>query len=305
MGGSPQPKDLGILRSCTHSILLLKESEPQKTQIWRDFVLSNGLQPLAEITSLDPNGSGVSQIHSRGVPLIGDLTGLDRRKKYVSGDMITLLVERIKDLFTSYPREELERLHFDKAPEASEVRLEQSLASIAPDAREWSPDLLVELLELWQHHSRLALYGRAPLWVYCALALHAQDEPFYQFDPRLGWVEPPVLQAGNQTEASDKIFYLDPQINEASFTLTIVLRPQHQYLDYDELEHLIVPEPPAERGVILNGKLPLWAYTALVRFYARRAVPWIAVYAAHYHQAIVVYSSDSRYPLGKFLPLYK
>jgi CRISPR-associated Csx3 family protein len=60
-----------------------------------------------------------------------------------------------------------------------------------------------------------------------------------------------------------------------------------------------VPQVSAERGVLLDGKLPNWLYAALARTY--RAAAWVAVLQPQ-HGYIVIWSQQTAVPVGTVLP---
>jgi CRISPR-associated protein Csx3 len=102
-------------------------------------------------------------------------------------------------------------------------------------------------------------------------------------------------------QESQSTIQIEQHTSEESYTITI--RPVHNYLDYTEADRFVFPEPPPHHGVIINGKLPLWLYTALARFYAQRAVPWIALNYARTNQACVVSSRGATPSIGDAIPL--
>jgi hypothetical protein len=57
----------------------------------------------------------------------------------------------------------------------------------------------------------MAVHGRAPNWVYGALAMHAYPQPFHQFDGCIGWVQPRELKVGNPKQQCAEIMTLDDQ----------------------------------------------------------------------------------------------
>ena len=294
LGGLPREADTCIFQVCTHSILLLKDEDENATRTWRRYTAMNGLLPLAEIRS---QLSGNSILTAEKPIITGTITGLERGTE-IHEPLFDALVERVSQLFSSYTSAELEKRHLDMAPIESVIHLQHKLQALEPDTNRWTSELLRQLLIELPTQSAMAVYGRGPNWVYSTLALHAQTQPFYQFDARLGWVVPPVLQAGVAeqqlviavTEQSDNEYY------------SILVHPIHNYLDYSEAEQLVLPEPPPQRGVIINGKLPLWLFTALARFYAQRNVPWIAVNDAHNNRPIVIYSQIATRTIGEILP---
>ena len=81
----------------------------------------------------------------------------------------------------------------------------------------------------------------------------------------------------------------------------LTIRLIHGYIDYRDKDKFTIPELAPDRGVILNGKLPLWLFTALARFYAERDVPWIALNDASENSAYVIYSRVETPTIGKRL----
>src|SRR5260370_482548 len=51
MGGHPKESQLGILRQCTHSLLLLRADREDYTRLWLRLIEECGLEPLAQIES--------------------------------------------------------------------------------------------------------------------------------------------------------------------------------------------------------------------------------------------------------------
>jgi CRISPR-associated protein Csx3 len=327
LGGLPRIEDNDIFRVCTHSILLHKDGEEQASRTWYDYANTNGLLPLADLRSqrqgedlLTPNSSVVTGTIT---------TGLQRGDR-MRGPVFRALLRRIGALFLTFPPDELEKFHLDKAPVMHVINLPRHLHALAPGLPDnskldiqrrcdcldrestdlssdsdalWTPNMLRPLLKRLTIESAVAVYGRAPAWVYGALALHYGSQPFHQFDARIGWVTPPVLQAGAPRSSSESsIIIKEDQYND---TYVIFIHPIHNYLDYRDANQLVFPEPPPDHGVIVTGKLPLWLFTALARFYTQRNAPWIALNDARYNKPVVIYSSQiaaSTYPIGRILP---
>jgi CRISPR-associated protein Csx3 len=297
IGGLPQKEDTCIFRACTHSLLLVKDNAAQPVEIWRKFMSSNNLQSLAEIRS---QLEGESVLTSRVSVITGTMTGMVRGRS-LHNEVFDTLVNRICQLFLPYPEEELEKRHLDAAPpEAQEsvVHLRNLLAELAPDTDEWTPDLLQPLLCELPTQKPLAVYERGANWVYGALALYALTLPFYQFDSCLGWRQPPLLQS-SLSVISQELIQIDLQ-NSAN-THIITIRLLQSYLDYEEATQLVIPEPSPNHGVIVNGQLPLWLFTALARFYAQRNVSWIALNDASTRKPVVIWSRVDEHFIGEEL----
>jgi len=147
----------------------------------------------------------------------------------------------------------------------------------------------------------MAVYGRAPNWVYGALVMQTGTQPFYQFDSRLGWVAPPLLQISNtDTQSSPELrVWLDEHQDATVLKMNIVTK----YLDYIEAEHLSFPPVPTGRGLILSGAVPHWLLTALVRLYNGTGVAWIACHQPQLDGAVIVFSCTEDYAPGDLISL--
>jgi len=197
------------------------------------------------------------------------------------------LVERVARLF-AYDPDELRRTHLAAAPVETAVDLDRLARTLGVpftgQKATWEPHHLPALLDYLPAAVPLGLYGRAPNWLYAAVALLACPAEFYQFDPRLGWIGPPTLRLG-------------PVPADAPLQVRVTPHADHQhldfflptaYLDYAEAQGLAVPPLPEGMGVVLGGKIPHWLYTALALAY--RAAPWLAVYQPSLGGAVVCYS---------------
>jgi len=298
LGGLPNEKDQCIFLACRHSILLLKNGTPEDkaiSQTWLNFTRADGLDVLAEIES---QKMGKSALRS-GQVITGTLAEMERGKP-IPETVLHPLVTRVCQLFEPYTKEVLEELHLRDAPGEYVVRLPHRLHTFASETDEWTTDLLGRLLASVPPQTTLTLYGRAPNWVYGALALHAGTQQVWQFDARLGWVPMPTLRAGTSWQSTQSPLYIEEYTDDDQYA--ILIHPVHNYIDYDtEADQLEFPEPPPDRGVIVSGKLPLWLFTALARFYAQWDVPWIALNDAHNNKAIVIYSRVDTHLIGKML----
>lgn len=294
MGGRPKESQHGILRQCTHALLLLRRDMEEDTRRWRQFVDTNGLVTLASVYS---EVSGPSMITSQ-VPIIeGTITGLERNLgASAHGALFDALVERIAVLFKSYSSEQ-EKALLDKAPTELVVNLYLSLQALDPQAVKWELSMLQPLLAGLPPNVPLSVYGQAPHWLYAALLVHAGKQPFYQFDPRLGWIDPLPLQISTSMFPD-----IEVQLHEDSeqTVLSVNIVPQH--LDYFQPEPLPFPTIPTKQGVILYGRMPSWLVTGLVRLYNTSGVAWIACYQPQAKGAVVVASRTSAYVPGDLVP---
>ncbi len=298
MGGRPEAWQRDIISSCTHSLLLLRSDDEASSDFWQRLVQENGLLPLARLNSLL---QGPSTITAQAPVIEGTLTGLDRQS-LTQGPLFDALVERIDTLFTSYSSEELRQGYFNMAP-AEVVDLDALLQQHAPQLERWEPQMLPALLAELPRARPLAVYGRGTNWLYGALVDHTGSQDFYQFDPRLGWVVPPQLRSGILPSTQS----INIEVRQYTDITLLSIRLVHDYLDYSEADALVFPSISPERGVILNGKLPLWLVTALVHLYNTSVgVPWVACYSPQLKRAVVVASRVETHAPGRLIasPLF-
>lgn len=297
MGGRPREYQMRILQACTHSLLLLRRDEPESAASWRALVKHAGLLPLAEIFS---ERYGIAFLTASEPVLAGTLSGLQRGIP-AQGALFDALVERIAALFSSYSLTELERAKLALAPTEYTVNLDPLLHKFDPQAQEWTPAMLKRLPGELPDNTALAVYGRGPGWLYGMLAATAGHQPFYQFDPRIGWLAPPALRISAQPSSAEMT------VRQRAYqdALILSLHINTDYLDHLQIEQEqpAFPPVPAERGLILDGRMPYWLLTALVRLYSGTGVAWIACHQPKLKGAIVVASRVPEHVPGEVIPL--
>ena len=206
------------------------------------------------------------------------------------GPLFDALVERIVLLFTSYTPEELEKTKLDMAPVELVADLDTFLHAWAPHTRRWEREMIPHLLAELPGDTPLAVYGPGPNWLYGALAAHAGRQPFYQFDPRIGWIAPPPLQINMHTAPEVQV-----ELHAHEQVTMLSMRIMSDHLDYLQADRLPFPPVPTEHGLILDGRFPHWLLTALVRLYNDAGVTWIACRQIQLEGAVVV-ASHARTP---------
>ncbi len=309
MGGHPQATELSFFRHCTHAVLLLRPDKPDATALWQDMVKEANLLSLAHLTS---QLQGTSAILSHTTPLSGTITGLKRQSQAIREDEIFLaLVKCIEDLFNSYSTQDLERTFLEQAP--SEPIDLLTLVRTYTSSVWWEPRMLAPLLASLPGNVPLSLYGKAPNWLYAALAVHAPQHPLFLFDPKLpfGWVQ--LARVYLSEEQSPEV-----TIKQDLYSDMTVL---HLTFPYDRIEYfqpdpLAFPHVPRERGLVLDGRIPYWLLTALVRLYTQAGVPWLAIRhvpsttrdgsddsISQSMHAVVVHSQVDMYEVGSIVTL--
>jgi CRISPR-associated protein Csx3 len=278
IGGRPQTWQEVIFDHCTHIVLLTPDAASQAD--WQARAGRHNLRLLADLRS---ELHGLNSVSSTNPILTGVLAGLAWGQT-VGGPTFEALVERAAHLLR-YDPDQLRRSHLTSAPVELTVDLDRLARSLdTPHEGEqalWRPDQLPGLLEYLPAGKPMGLYGRAPNWLYAAVALHAQPAPFYQFDVRLGWVAPPELVLGQP--APDTVLQCRPESLANRVELTFTMSATH--LDYDEVRRLTVPVPPPNKALVLSGKIPLWLITALVIAY--QDAPLLAVYQPQVGRVVV------------------
>lgn len=295
VGGRPTPEQAELFALCTHAVLLTPDDASQAS--WQALVARHRLPLLADLTS---TLEGENRLEAAEPVLRGALANLQRGGT-ASGAAFDALVSRIAARFTAdgvdYPRR-----HLASAPAAIELvvdleRLARTLGWTQEGATiHWLPEHLPALLEYLPAAAPLAIYRRGTAWIQAALAILASPADYYSFDVRLGWVPAQRLPLGNPPPDGPLRFELSA-LGDAVVVEGCL--PEH-YIDWSEIDQVVAPPVPPERGVVLSGRLPYWLYTSLARAY--RGAPWLAVRQPALGGSVVVYSVDPRWPVGHVLP---
>ena len=293
VGGRPTPDQAGMFSRCTHAVLLTPDAEAQAA--WRSLVADRSLPVLADLTSvLD----GENRLETLTPAVQGVISGLERNTQ-AGGPVFDALVERLALLFAA-DRAELRRSHLAASPVEIAIDLDRLARTLGVQSKgeqpTWLPAHLPQLVDYLPGSTPLAVYGRAANWVYATLARLAHPARFASFDVRLGWVDALRLRLGDVTPASPLQAVVDQPLGAFRFTGVLPA----QYIDYSDIDEVIVPPAPAGIGVILSGKLPLWLFTSLAVTY--HAAPWLAVYQPPLGGSVVVHSVNSQFPVGSVLP---
>jgi len=185
----------------------------------------------------------------------------------VLAEFAHLLAERI-----GLSVETMRAAHFNILPDSS-----ARILDVGHFATRWEPAMLPSFLEeevlSYREHYPLAIYGRAPNWVYAAVAAVAPSLA-WQFDATLGWLPTLQLPIGS-----------DHDHNPIEWTYTIEngwqwlrARPKPPFIAHDEMKTITLPAVET-LPLVLEGKMPLWFYIGAARAYAPH-VPRLAVFQA-------------------------
>lgn len=293
MGGRPTSSQGVMFDRCTHAILLA--STAGALAEWRDRCTLHGITVLAEIES---SRTDAPEFRASQPVFQARLADLERGATQ-HGPVFNALVQHVLPYF-DFDTDELRYLHFELAPTPTVIDLDQLARSMnipfTGQRANWPSQCLPDVLDYLPAGESLGLYGRGPNWLYAAVALHTQPAPFYQFDPRLGWVEPPTLNSG----APNPDQRLAANIGTpASGRMAVTFSITGGYLDYSEAGNQRVPTLPGNRPLIIGGKVPMWLITALAIVY--KDSPLLAV---HQPQSgnVVVSSQVNQHKPGDLLP---
>ncbi len=281
VGGKPTPEQEVILTHCTHAILIASTVEGLAE--WRTLAQRCDLEIIAELHSQ------LDQEDALGKPdaLFGATIGGLRRGQRVAGDVCRTLIRTLQALFEpSQPWQRTAHLAAAPCEIVAEVDRVRRGMGWDDDPNRWHFNELPLLLDYLPAQTEIALYGRAPAWVYCSAAIHAQPALFHLFDVRLGWVAPVTVELcptpnfkGGQWQ----------QIETKTYT-TVNLQLGEHYLFYDELVNSQAPSAAYHKGVVISCKGPFWLQSGLAIAYAQANL-WVAIYHPNQERAVVVYSS--------------
>mgnify|MGYP000887007777 CR=1 FL=1 len=289
VGGRPTPKQLQLFEACSHCILLYKTA--QEKNEWENLLQRLNLLPIALLHS-DLNGQ--DNVQEQNGVLHGSIAGLERDPaQRRSGAAFTALLERVSGIF-AYAPNELSALHFAQArlPLLLEREIGQTLGLPGPEQR-WQPADLARLpWSSLRNSTGWALYGRGPVWLAAALAGHIAPQPLDIFDVRFGWIR--ANQLGRRANAA-----LRYQVQQQPEMLRVEATLPHSVFEPRQFYLPTLPPLEAQQGLLLSGKLPRWAFAALVRQLWPRGYAWIAIQDMTLNRAVVVCSRDPAHPVGQ------
>ena len=294
VGGRPQPEQEAILAACSHAILIAQT--PDQLAAWRQLTARLHIPVIAELLS---SLSESEAVHATFPLLHARIHGLERGKP-VNGPVSQQLTALVRAVLVTKPQT-LRDFHLAQAPAETTVDLERLAITLQtnPPGR-WQPGDLPALLAYLPAQEPLAIYGRGTNWLYGALAYHTLPAAFFQFDARLGWLQPAALTLlpGAQPDPAVNPLSWSMQATATHTVLTLTLTDP--YLDFEAAHQLHLPQLPATHGLILSGRLPLWLVTSLVRSYTMH--PWIAIYQPPLNGAVVIHTTEATLPIGTLLP---
>ncbi len=305
VGGKPRPWQEVVFAQCTHAILIEPASATEagvfsaEMARWQAMMENHGVKVIARLQS-SLSGDDISWGERNGA-FTGQITGLERGD-VVNGPAFQALLQAVQGVFT-FSEAELTTVHLPQAPTEITLDLPPLADTLGAANRHWLPEHLVQLAEYLPAQTPLAIYGRASLWLYGFIGWHAFPAPAWQFDPRLGWIEPPQLQLVIAEDKATKVDNWRTVLTQQDGMQILHLSAKSQYLDIQEPETFPVVRPEAGQGVIISGRLPIWLVLALVRQLGEQQ-RWIAIYQPPLNGAVVVASqTPEANPVGTVIPV--
>lgn len=280
VGGRPRGEQFGILKACTHAILLYRTNDD--LAIWRAYLTEMDLIPIAELHSQLQADETIIEAY----PLLrGVISGLDRHN-WKMGITFGALLDRIAGI-CHYDESHLEQIHAQKAPYPvlSERQIARALDLNQQGKRLiWEPAHLTFIQKILHIKGPLAIYGRGPVWLAGMLAAHLVPVPMALFDARYGWLILPEVICKKPANVNINCSY-DRHASAIWLSCELMdteVEPEKICLPYLEIDK--------DEGLVISGELPRWYFAALTRKFAKQSA-WIAIDDPANNRAIVV---DSR-----------
>jgi CRISPR-associated protein Csx3 len=265
---------------------------------WLDFLARAEVPVIADLRS---DLHGQSRLTTTGLPLRGSIAGLERGQT-AAGLVIDALVERLAALCGT--QAEAEPYQLASSPLSAELlHLPRLARQLGGSPGYWEPRQLPALLSGIEPGKAVALFGRAPNWLYAGLAVRAAPAEAWLFDVRHGWMKSPSLrtgegdkvQAGWQTEVKELTV-------GAESAVWLEMTTTSQYIDPNMPYELPLPSLPDQVGLVLSGKIPHWLLMSAARRLSQER-PWLAVYQPQLNGVVVVHSSIPKRPIGQKIPV--
>lgn len=295
VGGRPQPDQEAILAACSHAILIAPTAE--ELALWRGLTARLQIPVIAELISSLTEPDLVMDY----APLFqARLHGLERGK-VVASPIIPQLAALARGVLITKPST-LRDFHLAQAPAETTVDLERLAHTLHTDPPgRWQPHDLPAVLAYLPQGEPLALYGRGVNWLYAALARHTFPAPCFQFDARLGWLQPEALPVRPTAQADLAHNLIRWSIQQTTTQSSLTIRLTEPYLDFGSAQQLCLPILPTTQGLIISGRIPHWLLTSIVRSYA--SLPWLAIYQPPLNGAVVIHTTQRALAVSTLLPL--
>nr|WP_290666987.1 hypothetical protein [Ardenticatena sp.] len=277
VGGKITREQELIATHCTHAILV--SNNRKDLQAWHDFARCMGLQVVGHFHSrLDATDTRLGT----GDPFEAILN-LREKQPVEAETVLAEFAQRLAEII-GLSVEEMRDVHFNTLPDPS-----ARILDVERFASRWEPSMLPRFLEEevlpYCEGDTLAIYGRAPNWVYAAVAAVAPSLA-WQFDATLGWL--PTLQLSIGHDHAHNPIEWTHAVEDGWQWLRA--RPKPPFIARNEMNTITLPalEP---LSLVLEGKMPHWFYIGAARAYASH-VPRLAIFQAQRSGLVVEISGQ-------------
>lgn len=272
VGGKITPEQKLIATNCTHAIIVSNNEDD--LHAWRAFAERMGLHVVGLFHSrLDATDTqcGTGEPFEAVINL--------REKQPVEAETVLADFAHLLAEIIGLSIEAMRAAHFTMLPDSS-----ARILDVERFAPRWEPAMLPHFLAEevlpYCEQTPLALYGRAPNWVYAAVAAAAPSLA-WQFDATLGWLPTLHLSIGHD-QAHNPVEW---EYTEQAGWQWLRARPKPPFIARDEMKHITLPALET-LPLVLEGKMPHWFYVAAARAYAPHT-PRLAVFQAQGNGLVV------------------
>lgn len=302
MGGRPSTRDNSILALCTHSILVIaKDQYAESFDEWNHLIDKHNLKSIGVLESV--LGENIDQVSLNDSILCGTISNLERGAILENNVVTVSLAQAVANIIQDITNtDELVAVHKTLSPCQRIIDLDAHPKT--SNTWKWCTGDLERLqrhIEPFQG-DEIAIYGRAPIWVYTSMILSRKARTSWLFDARLGWIMPPIIPVKSPLNFNKDITI---QIqNKGDYSL-VEYKTKNIMLDIYDLQQLgrfLIKNLPATSGFILSGKLPIWIIVAILRS-IKGQFRWIALFQPNSGNAIVIYSKVNSHLLGSVVTI--
>lgn len=304
VGGRPTDDQIDLFTLCTGAVLLVgdRPAEPERYTAdhatWLAILARAGVPLVADLRS---DLHGVNGLNDVSPIITGTLAGLERGR-FASGPAFDALVDRLAEMLADVAVHPAQLHRVAAPPHVRFLDVEAPAPALGVSGAYWEPGDLPGLMASVPPGESLAIYGRAPNWVYAFLSLHAAPAEVWLFDVRQGWMIPPALPHDGDVDLPPAQSGWSYAVEQRPGFTWVELVTTAQYLNPDAPESLPLPPRLKGDGVVLGGRIPHWLLMAAAHQLAP-GFDWLAVYQPPLGGAVVVWSSAADLPIGHLLPI--
>lgn len=262
MGGLPTPEQEIIFDQCRHAIVVTRTEAEHR--VWMDLVQRHNLTVVADLRS-DPQADGTRWTIGEGREVLGAISAVRLEPEAV----LQAVADHLARLF-DLDSESLFRLHLGMSPwpagDVHVVNFDAWLRRLHTERRpRFQPADVPIVLATISTSQPIALYGR--LWAPMVVQLAARRDVQWQFDVSHGWIQPPRVHLADAIHTEDdRVSWRMSDLDRHTRRLSVTLKLPN--LEYASDIAFTAPGAPASVDLEIDGKLPMWMFSALGRAYA-------------------------------------